>query len=211
MKLKIKLLSDMNITTGESRGGNIDSDIYIDQYGLPYLPAKRIKGIIRDTSIFMDNLLGRLGRVRLDINYLFGETGKIQSAITISNALIEDYDDNVAYLRYCLSEVDNNNQQLISVENIIEHFTITRINTAIDDRGTAKDGSLRTIRVLHRDLIFESEITIPDIEFDLFTIVIESVKYIGSNKTRGFGRVECWLDQNGKRIDTSSVRRELST
>ncbi len=209
MKLKIQLLSDMNIATGEGRAGNIDSDVYFDQYGLPFIPAKRIKGILRDTAIFVNNLLNKLNKNKLNINYLFGESGKKPSNLIISNAMIENYEENVEYLKYILNKKSSDNERLISIENIIDYFTIIRINTAINEKGSAKDRSLRTIRVLRKDIVFESEIYIPENTIDLFAIVVETVEYMGSNKTNGLGRVKCWLEDKNNKIDTESLRRNL--
>ena len=45
MKITIKLLSDALINSGEGFGAIIDSDVVFDDIGLPYIPAKRIKGL----------------------------------------------------------------------------------------------------------------------------------------------------------------------
>ena len=44
MKLYIKLLSDLCTYSGESYNSMVDTDVVYDKYGIPYIPAKRIKG-----------------------------------------------------------------------------------------------------------------------------------------------------------------------
>ena len=52
MKIEMKLLSDAIPGSGEGLAGIIDADITYDEYGIPYIPAKRIKGILKDLQIF---------------------------------------------------------------------------------------------------------------------------------------------------------------
>ena len=51
MKITIELLSDICIGSGESYNSVIDTDVTYDDYGLPYIPAKRIKGCIREAGL----------------------------------------------------------------------------------------------------------------------------------------------------------------
>ena len=46
MKITIKLLSDLCTASGETHNSMVDTDIVYDEYGIPYIPAKRIKGCI---------------------------------------------------------------------------------------------------------------------------------------------------------------------
>lgn len=45
-KLQIQLKSDLCASSGDSFGSLIDNDICYDKYGFPYIPAKRLKGIL---------------------------------------------------------------------------------------------------------------------------------------------------------------------
>ena len=51
MKLYIKLLSDLCTYSGESYNSMVDTDVVYDKYGIPYIPAKRIKGCIREAAL----------------------------------------------------------------------------------------------------------------------------------------------------------------
>mgnify|MGYP000559533320 CR=1 FL=1 len=52
MKITIKLLSDLCTASGETHNSMVDTDIVYDEYGIPYIPAKRIKGCIRECYYF---------------------------------------------------------------------------------------------------------------------------------------------------------------
>lgn len=53
MKITIKLLSDLCTASGETHNSMVDTDIVYDEYGIPYIPAKRIKGCIREAALEM--------------------------------------------------------------------------------------------------------------------------------------------------------------
>ena len=57
MKITIELLSDICIGSGESYNSVIDTDVTYDDYGLPYIPAKRIKGCIREAGLELKDLV----------------------------------------------------------------------------------------------------------------------------------------------------------
>lgn len=49
-KIKIELMSDLCAGSGYSFAGVIDSDVSYDEYGLPFLPARRLKGCMREAA-----------------------------------------------------------------------------------------------------------------------------------------------------------------
>ena len=74
-KIIIKLHSDICIHSGYAYRGTIDSDVCCDQYGIPFLPARRLKGCLREAA-FMIRLHPDLQGVNLDD--LFGERGQFR-------------------------------------------------------------------------------------------------------------------------------------
>ena len=51
MRIKIKLLSDLCTCSGETYNSIVDMDVVYDENGIPYIPAKRIKGCIREAAL----------------------------------------------------------------------------------------------------------------------------------------------------------------
>ena len=49
MKIKIELLSDLCTCSGETYNSMVDMDVVYDENGIPYIPAKRLKGCIRES------------------------------------------------------------------------------------------------------------------------------------------------------------------
>ena len=50
MKIQIKLLSDLCTCSGETYNSIVDTDVTYDENGIPYIPAKRIRGCIREKN-----------------------------------------------------------------------------------------------------------------------------------------------------------------
>ena len=56
MKIKIELLSDLCTCSGETYNSMVDMDVVYDENGIPYIPAKRLKGCVRESALEMQEL-----------------------------------------------------------------------------------------------------------------------------------------------------------
>ena len=102
----IEFLSDTHIGSGQGYGAIIDSDIIFDKMGLPYIPAKRIKGLIKDSAIEICEMfeLSSIESIPLTkdkngnydiIEKFFGTVGKDNPSNSyISNFQIQNYKQN---------------------------------------------------------------------------------------------------------------------
>ena len=52
-QLVITLRSDLCPGNGESLGNRVDAEICTDAVGLPVLPARRLKGVLRQSADFL--------------------------------------------------------------------------------------------------------------------------------------------------------------
>ena len=179
--LKIETLSNMLPGSGESKGAHLDNDVYYDKLGIPYIPAKRIKGCLRDSAnevfTFLANDYPNIPKVE-DV---FGNKGMKKGSIQISNARILDYKITKEWIGYIL----NLKNSPFTFQNVLEFFTETRFSTAINsDDGVATENSLRSVRVLRRGLEFESSIKFsvdaPAEAFDFLSLVAQNLRYLGT-------------------------------
>ncbi len=196
-KVSITLIRDALIGSGEGYGDIIDSDIIFDDIGIPYIPARRIKGLLRDSAEDAINIFNTASISYLNentINKLYGNPGQTESSpISIPNFYIDDYEQNYEWLKYYSKDEEFGN--FISKESIINSFTSIRRQTSLED-GVAKEHSLRTIRVLNKGTTFSGEIEIFDDNIELKKLLILSFKNlrkIGTKRNRGLGEVECKL------------------
>lgn len=206
--LKIKLLSDTIFSGGESIVSISDIDELYDEYKIPYYKGKSIKGNIRESAdLIIENQM-EFNKEKAESNKeisrtLFGKKfdysdknkesyrdDQTQGILKFENAsLEEDLRENLKYL------VDKN---IITKEEVINSLTDIRYATKIDRHtGTAQKGSLRSMRVLNRDIIFTSNIycerKLTEDELGLLLCAVKTTRHLGTLRSRGKGNVECTL------------------
>ena len=124
MKITIKLLSDLCTASGETYNSLVDTDVVYDTYGIPYIPAKRIKGCIREATLEMVEM----GLVdEKQYHKIFGKEGNQRSAFSISNAYLKDY-ENIEKMLEILKV--SKASELVSQQNVLSQYTNIRTQTA---------------------------------------------------------------------------------
>lgn len=213
LTLKITLNSDSLIASGEGYGSVIDSDIVFDELGIPYIPAKRIKGCLRDSlqeiaKIFCSSTIDK----ELALDKLFGNNNKsLNSLANFSNLKIKDYENNSKWLNY----IQNEFSEYVSSSIVTSFFTDIRQQTCIADDGVSQDHSLRTSRVLKKGLEFEGKIEITSddtVILDSLLLACVNLRKIGSNRTRGFGEISCEIyDNKDKELSKNFIKNLEAT
>lgn len=184
-KLIINLKSDLCASSGTGLGSLIDNDVCYDEYGLPYIPAKRIKGLLKEAAVeycdWDENATKYLDKI-------FGIEGNNNpGSIKLSNAYLSSYEEIIDSLKY----VPTKYKKYVDKQKLINLFTNVRYQTAVDfETGTSKDNSLRSIRVVNKGNQFISTIELDNQEEKEFiSKVSKLVTHMGMNRTRGFGEV----------------------
>lgn len=209
--LSIKLLSDALINSGEGFGAIIDSDVVFDEIGLPYIPAKRIKGCLRDavrevcimlesaqviSFLNLDKTNDKEYKVFEDV---FGLPGKESPApVYFSHLTIDDYEKNRQWLEYLRNTYakEKHGTGILTRDSVLATFTTIRQQTAINHEGVADEHSLRTIRVLRKGIVLRGEIHALEINpniVKLLALGCLNLRRLGTKRNRGFGEVECRL------------------
>lgn len=190
--LNIELKSDLCTADGDGFGSVIDTDICITEHGIPYIPARRLKGCLRESAeyILTDKNI---------INQIFGITGNNKSgSLKISDAMIK----NSEILEYEISKIKGKNS--FYAEETTRLFTQIKAFTAVEDSGKAIENSLRFIRIVNRynpwdkekNLVFCAEIEIDEKYEKQLDRICRALRHIGYKRNRGFGVVKCTLENN---------------
>lgn len=192
-KVMIELKSDLCAGSGYSYAGVIDSDVSYDEYGLPFIPARRLKGCLREAAKMV---------CPDAVEALFGKSGdKGTKGILLGNGRIEDYDliteefeklrgaecDEVSYLR---------------PQNILKMYAGVRAQTKLNaDTKVAERNTLRYTRVVgqydplksNTPLCFFAKVEFDDTYKEQLTRIAKATRNIGMNRNRGLGSVRCSL------------------
>ena len=209
--LTIKLLSSTMLMSGQG-DVNTDSTIIHDRYGIPYIPAKRVRGVLYESALEVAEMmeLSKLDAFTIeDVNILFNRSTDDQLVednpkLAISNLTIADYDtvaNDIAAL-----QSDKNLNKIFTKDRILGEYTSMRYYTSIvKNSGTAREGTLHNSRVLNRNLEFKGYITINDMtdtERLILSCAVRNLTGIGGKRNRGFGRIECTIDDKAFDLET---------
>ncbi len=185
-EIRIELLSDLCAAGGEGYATTIDTDVVTDKYGIPYIPARRLKGCLRDAAVYI------YGEGNDIIDNIFGIKGDISSgSLKVENANIEEY---ASFNKMCRDSKQ-------PAKKVTELFTETIASTAVDSNGRAKENSLRFMRVVSKNkawdstknLVFCSDVEIGAEYVDALSRICKALRHIGYKRNRGFGNVRCTL------------------
>lgn len=192
-KISITLLSDTCISDGERYNSYIDTDICYDKYGLPYIPAKRIKGCLRESAMEVNDMGGKI-----DIDSLFGKTDSITAGASFGNGKLIDEAD---YMEDINKIMNTDSPSIVHEQNVLDNFTYIRTQTAINTNGAAEDNSLRSIRVLKKGIVFIANVeSSKDMEKDLEKCC-KVWRHMGYNRTRGLGEIKVSLIEDCQAFD----------
>lgn len=187
MKIRMQLMSDAVFGNGESIPGGEDISILSDENGFPYYKGGTFKGIFREE---MGNYLAwtmpeeEESAVKAELERLLGTGGDDnihnQDKLVFSDFTLSDY-----VKQQMLSEIGIG--QAYSVLNALSHV---RTFTAIPSDGIVQEGSLRQCRCINKGLNFYSEIKCSQKDEQLVKDVLSMVKWVGTMRSRGFGKVK---------------------
>lgn len=174
MKLRLELLDDTVFGSGQSVPGAEDSSVLYDRDGFPYLRGTTVKGLLREA--FINYTVWTGGNEDL-VGIIFGEGGmeaESKRKLFVTDAVIPEQ---------VKKEFKDYSQ-----DEILAACTYTRTFTKVED-GKASDGSLRTVRCIKKGLVFYGNIEFAEEDAEIIKKSVSSVKWIGSMRTRGMGKV----------------------
>ena len=209
ISIYVKTFSPLHLGSGGA-DIHVDADVVQDDVGLPYFPAKRLKGLLYESGLEVSEMVGGclIDKEKLDTLFQRGRGGVQQ--LVISNLYIENYDVLHADLLY----LQKNFPSVFRPAYVLDQYASVRYQTAINpETGVAQENSLRNMRVLDAGLTFVGEIRILGGDKDCLrtlALAVRNLSQCGGKRTRGFGQIACTLTQNGKDVLVPLVEEALS-
>ncbi len=197
--LEIKLEVPLTSAAGEGRVGLVDRDIAFDNLGLPIFPGRRIKGLWRDAYRDVVDAWQQCGHKHntTSVEQIFGDSGQGpndgDACIHIANAELKNTESLKEWLEY----LQHDRIQKLHTDDVVQHYATVRSQTAIERlTGSAKENTLRLTRTLKSGLVFWARVNFNEITPDLellnaLALGAVSLKYMGTARTRGLGKVRC--------------------
>ncbi len=209
--LRVQLLSPLHLGSGQA-DVNVDAEVIHDAYGLPYFPAKRLKGLLYESALEVTEMLACCDTslfTKGDIDELFQHGCSSQTQLILPNLYLTGYDrmkTEWAYLQHEFAGV-------FQPQDVLEEYTSLRYQTRIDrETGTAADTSLHNMRVVEPGIEFSGEVLLQNgtlKQMQLLAMAFQNLKYAGLKRNRGFGEIDCIMIQNEKDIRRILVETSL--
>lgn len=206
-EIHITLYSDLCSGNGYSYYGTIDSEAEHDTFGIPFIPAKRLKGCLRECAKLLSES-GLWEESTDPLNYLFGVSGDDSTkGIRIENAYISGYEQIKVGLK--LLQENKEIKKYISSDEVLDLFSDVKAQTRMEN-GVADDNSLRFTRIIHQFSPFDKEnrlefiakVEYPDGQEDKLKQICKALRHIGMNRNRGLGCIKCEFKVEDKAADT---------
>lgn len=193
--LVVEVLDLWHAGSGRGQGRSLDAVVVVDPQGLPYLPGRQLKGLLRDAV----RCLEHWGHVPADTTArLFG-------------AEVPTGSDDLRLLRSRPGVLHVSNATLTPAERDwlvspagrqqLPRLFVEVFSTAMDDQGVAKDQTLRAIQMvvpmtLHATLTLD--VSDPQQAAPLWAVLKQAaqlVQHVGAHRSRGAGRARLNLKE----------------
>lgn len=174
IRYEIKFYTDWHCGSGLAAGADVDALVVKDNNGMPFIPGKTIKGLVRDAFEEIRALQGKeVDKAFLDaFGYFENDDNEMQKG----------------HMFFANAELEEKEYKAI-VSNDAACFMYRDLaSTAIDENGIAKKYSLRKTEVVVPCTMHGAIYGVPD---DLADEIIDAMKFIkrlGQNRNRGLGR-----------------------
>lgn len=190
MIVRLEIQSDTIFGSGMSIPGAEDISVLTDKDGFPYLKGATLRGVLREEA---ENYVHWLGLDADDSDWLVKRFGKegADPEVRPHGITVSDFTLPLALRNLIKGE---------NMTDIQELFTSLRTFTKLDN-GVAQDTSLRVARCINAGYIFYGEVQCHPEDETLLEEILSSIKWIGSMRTRGFGKVRVSVLNEGKKAD----------
>ena len=196
----IKILSPIHLGSGQA-DVNVDAEIVRDEFGFPYFPGKRFKGLLYESAVEvveMFELSGLAAEQSSPLEKIFHRRSESAVQLVVPNFFIRP---RAEYERLCTEwkYLQRQFPEIFTATEVLNAFTTLRYQTRLEN-GVAADGSLHNLRVLDAGLEFFGEITLLNADdeiVNLLALAIKNLQTAGTKRNRGFGRIKCTATFDG--------------
>ena len=177
MKIKMELLTDTIFGNGMSVPGAEDISVLHDKDGFPYFKGTTFKGIFREE---LERYIEWTKDETLNANEFLGISGEGGEG----SMIFSDFVLSPAVRHAVMEEIGCGR-----ISEVLDSMTELRTFTRINENGVADEGSLRIARCVKKGLVFYSDIDCGGMSEEIVKEVLGLIKWIGTMRNRGFGKV----------------------
>lgn len=200
MKVEITAKSPLHLGSGKA-DIVLDAEVVHDKYGMPYFPAKRLKGLLYESAIEMAEISQEQWFTIDEVNQLFGHNDKAITNVIIDNFYLANYDEMLGDWQY----LEQKYNSLFTRETVLNAYTTVRYQTSIDKTtGTTVEGSLHNMRVVDEGVKFVGEIKLLQntaTNYKIIAYALKNLRYAGAKRNRGCGQIACTILDKDEKLE----------
>lgn len=183
IKYSINFFSEWHAGSGLTSGSNLDALVIKDKNGLPYIPGRTLKGLLREAAEELSDL-GVCNE-----KFVLQVFGKPSEQVTIYSNIEDNSTQGKCF--FSNATISEDLSTVVSANQFSSFFYRSVASTAIEaDKGVARKHSLRIMETTIPCALFAEIMDVPD-EFEIsIENCLKWVKRLGQNRNRGLGRCE---------------------
>lgn len=180
IQYNIEFFSNWHCGSGLAAGADVDALVVKDGNGLPYVPGRTVKGLLREAAEELN--IYEKGRYKTLIDEIFGYSGDASRKEEEKTLTGEAFFGNAAF--------EKKDAEKIRKGGLTAYLYQTFSSTAIDERtGIAKEHSLRKIETVIPCTLTGDIRNVPEGDgVELLEKSMQMVKRMGTGRNRGYGR-----------------------
>lgn len=198
--LRIELLSDTTFSRGEGTAGVVDTEVEHDEFGIPFVGGKTIRGLLRDSWFSMHRHFSELNEAA---EHVLGRSQALldkSCKLRIGDALLP------ASIRAAARNAVARGEYPLSSAAVLGGFTSICYQTA-ENRATGapETTTLRSSRVVLRGFQFHAPLSWLDgyspneQDLHLLALCALATRHGGLLRNRGRGHIRIVIDSDEKR------------
>lgn len=192
--LQIELLSDGTFSRGEGVAGVVDIEVERDEFGMPFIGGKTVRGLLRDSWLSMSQHFPELAGAAA---HVLGRSQALDEScrLRIGDAVLP------AAIAAVVRRAAKRDEHPLAPGAILDGFTSIRHQTAENRETGAPDvTTLRSSRVVLRGFVFEASLSWLDdyqptpVDVQLLAMCALATRHGGLLRNRGRGHIHMTLD-----------------
>lgn len=185
IKYKIEFFSNWHCGSGLASGADLDELVIKDAEGLPFVPGKTMKGLLREAvgNVCSYNKEYDKSCIKKIFGYDDDETDNKKTSKESKGCAF-----------FSNANLEKEEKDAIISRDLIPFLYQSVTSTKIDNEGIAADLTLRKIQTTVSCSLYGCIYDVPENDKELFADAFRFIKRIGLGRNRGYGRCQISIE-----------------